>query len=48
MGPLAQLVSLDTSDTARDLHEYWFNVMLAPDRPARRRDHLLPARSGRS
>ena len=29
MGPLAQLVSVDTSDKARDLHEIWFNVILA-------------------
>ena len=28
-GPLAQLVSTDTSDKARDLHESWFNVILA-------------------
>ena len=28
-GPLAQLVSLDTTDTARDLHEYWFYIVLA-------------------
>ena len=28
MGPLAQFVSTDTSDTARDLHELWFNVIL--------------------
>jgi len=29
MGPLAQLVSSDTSDKARDIHELWFNVILA-------------------
>ena len=29
MGPLARLVSTDTSDTARDVHELWFNVILA-------------------
>ena len=29
MGPLARLVSSDTSDTARDIHELWFNVILA-------------------
>jgi cytochrome b len=29
MGPLAQLVSTDTSDKARDIHELWFNVILA-------------------
>jgi cytochrome b len=29
MGPLAQLVSSDTSDRARDLHEFWFNLVLA-------------------
>ena len=29
MGPLAGLVSTDTSDKARDLHELWFNVILA-------------------
>jgi cytochrome b len=29
MGPLAHLVSSDTSDKARDLHELWFNVILA-------------------
>jgi cytochrome b len=28
MGPLARLVSSDTSDTARDIHELWFNVIL--------------------
>ena len=28
MGPLAQLVSSDTSDKARDIHELWFNVIL--------------------
>ena len=27
-GPLATLVSSDTSDKARDLHELWFNVVL--------------------
>jgi len=29
MGPLARLVSTDTSDEARDLHELWFKVVLA-------------------
>ena len=29
MGPLARLVSVDASDKARDLHETWFNVILA-------------------
>jgi cytochrome b len=29
MGPLAQLISVDASDRARDLHEAWFNVVLA-------------------
>ena len=29
MGPLAGLVSTETSDKARDLHELWFNVILA-------------------
>jgi cytochrome b len=29
LGPLARLVSSDTSDRARDLHETWFNVVLA-------------------
>jgi cytochrome b len=29
MGPLAKLVSIDTSDKARDTHELWFNVILA-------------------
>ena len=29
LGPLSQLVSTDTSDKARDLHELWFNVILA-------------------
>lgn len=29
MGPLARLVSIDTSDKARDIHELWFNVLLA-------------------
>ncbi len=28
-GPLYRLVSSDTSDRARDLHEAWFNVILA-------------------
>jgi cytochrome b len=28
MGPLAGLVSTDTSDKARDIHELWFNVIL--------------------
>ena len=28
MGPLARLVSSDTSDHARDLHETWFKVVL--------------------
>ena len=28
-GPLAGLVSVDTSDQARDIHELWFNVVLA-------------------
>jgi cytochrome b len=28
MGPLAGLVSTDTSDKARDIHELWFNVVL--------------------
>jgi len=28
MGPLARLVSSDTSDQARDFHELWFNVLL--------------------
>ena len=27
-GPLYRLVSIDTSDWARDLHEQWFNVVL--------------------
>jgi cytochrome b len=27
-GPLSRLVSSDTSDKARDLHELWFNVVL--------------------
>jgi cytochrome b len=27
-GPLYRLVSSDTSDTARDIHELWFNVIL--------------------
>jgi cytochrome b len=27
-GPLYRLVSIDTSDKARDLHESWFNVIL--------------------
>ena len=29
MGPLSRLVSTDTSDKARDVHELWFNVILA-------------------
>jgi len=28
MGPLARLVSSDTSDNARDIHALWFNVVL--------------------
>ncbi len=28
MGPLARLVTSDTSDKARDIHELWFNVVL--------------------
>jgi cytochrome b len=28
MGPLARLVSTDTSDRARDIHELWFNLIL--------------------
>jgi cytochrome b len=28
-GPLSRLVSSDSSDTARDIHELWFNVVLA-------------------
>jgi cytochrome b len=28
-GPLAQLVPLHVSETARDIHEYWFYVVLA-------------------
>jgi cytochrome b len=28
-GPLATLVGTDTSDKARDIHELWFNVILA-------------------
>jgi cytochrome b len=28
-GPLARLVSIDTSDKARDIHELWFNIVLA-------------------
>jgi len=28
-GPLSRLVSSDTSDAARDIHELWFNVVLA-------------------
>jgi cytochrome b len=28
LGPLAGIVSTDTSDKARDLHELWFNVVL--------------------
>ncbi len=27
-GPLSRLVSTDTSDAARELHELWFNVLL--------------------
>ena len=29
LGPLAGLVSTDTSDKARDIHELWFDVILA-------------------
>jgi len=28
-GPLAGLISSDASDEARDIHEFWFNVVLA-------------------
>ena len=28
-GPLSRLVSSDSSDAARDIHELWFNVILA-------------------
>ena len=28
-GPLSRLVSSDASDSARDMHELWFNVILA-------------------
>lgn len=28
MGPLSRLVSSDTSDSIRDIHELWFNVVL--------------------
>lgn len=28
-GPLSPLLSSDASDTARDIHELWFNVVLA-------------------
>lgn len=28
LGPLARLVSTETSDKARDIHELWFNVIL--------------------
>src|SRR4051794_19128805 len=28
MGPLSRLVSSDTSDKVRDIHELWFNVIL--------------------
>jgi cytochrome b len=28
MGPLSRLVSTDTSDAIRDVHELWFNVVL--------------------
>lgn len=28
-GPLARMVSLNVTDTARDIHEYWFYVVLA-------------------
>ena len=27
-GPLASLVSSDSSDRARDIHEFWFNIVL--------------------
>jgi cytochrome b len=29
LGPLSRLVSTDTSDKARDIHELWFNIILA-------------------
>lgn len=28
LGPLSRLVSTDTSDKARDIHELWFNVII--------------------
>ena len=47
MGPLARLVSTDTSDKARDLHELWFNVILGLIALHVVGDHLLPpARAG--
>ncbi len=30
MGPLAHLVSTDTSDTARGIHEFWFENVIVP------------------
>lgn len=30
LGPLSRLVSTDTSDRIRDVHELWFNVVLGP------------------
>ena len=41
-GPLAALVSSDTSDKARDVHEMLVQRHPRPDRPARRGDPLLP------
>ena len=29
LGPLSRFVSFDTSDRIRDIHELWFNVILA-------------------
>jgi cytochrome b len=29
LGPLSRFVSVDTSDRIRDIHELWFNVILA-------------------
>jgi cytochrome b len=29
MGPLSRLVSADTSDRVRDIHELWFNILLS-------------------
>ncbi len=42
MGPLAKLVSSDTSDKVRDIHALWFYVVLGLVGLHVSRDRLLP------